>query len=58
MQRNISDNVQLGQSLNPLKDSLEVEPVGYSADFNNMLNKLDKLMVNLWMLIWWDVYQV
>ena len=43
MQRNISDNVQLGQSVNPLKDTLVVESVDYSADFNNMLHKLDKL---------------
>ena len=35
--------MQLGQSLNPLKDSLGVESVDYSADFNNMVNKLDKL---------------
>ena len=44
MQRNISDNV-LGQSLNPLKNSFGVESVDCSADFNNMLNKLDKLKI-------------
>ena len=32
MKRNINDNVQLGQSLKPLKDSLGVESVDYSAD--------------------------
>ena len=37
--------MQLGQSLNPLKDSLEVEPVDYSPDFNDMLNKLNKLKI-------------
>ena len=45
MQKNISNNVQLGKSLNPLKDSLGVESVDYSADFNNMVNKLDKLKI-------------
>ena len=43
MQRNINGNVQLGQPLNPFKDSLGVESVDYLADFNNILNKLDKL---------------
>ena len=37
--------MQLGQSLNPLKDKLEVEPVDYSPDFNDMLNKLNKLKI-------------
>ena len=45
MKRNINNNVQLGQSLKPLKDSLGVESVDYSADFNNILNKLDKLKI-------------
>ena len=34
--------MQVGQSLNSLKDGLGVESVDYSADFNNMSNKLDK----------------
>ena len=54
MQRNISDNVQLGQSVNPLKDTLVVESVDYSADFNNMLHKLNLnfyMIADLWMLI-------
>ena len=37
--------MQLGQSLNPLKDSLGVEAVDYSPDFNDMLNKLNKLKI-------------
>ena len=45
MKRNINNNVQLGQSLKPLKDSLGVESVDYSADFSNILNKLDKLKI-------------
>ena len=45
MKRNINNNVQLGQSWKPLKDSLGVESVDYSADFNNILNKLDKLKI-------------
>ena len=31
--------------MNPLKDSLKVGSVDFSVDFNNMLNKLDKLKV-------------
>ena len=33
----------LEKNLNPLDDSLGVESVDYSADFNSMLKKLDKL---------------
>ena len=54
MQRNISNNVQLGQSLNSLKDSSGIESVDYSAGFSNMLNKLDLsfyMIADLWMLI-------
>lgn len=45
MQRNISNNVQLSQSSNPLKDAMGVESVDYLADFNNMLEKIDKLKI-------------
>ena len=44
MQRDITDKVQLAQNLNPLKDATGIKPVDYSADFDNMLQKLDKLM--------------
>ena len=43
MQFQINDNVQLAQSLNPLNDVVKVQSIDYSADFNDMLNKLDKL---------------
>ena len=43
MQRDITDKVQLAQNLNPLKDAMGVESFGYSADFDNMIQKLDKL---------------
>ena len=43
MQRYITDKVQLAQNLNPLKDAMGDESTKYSADFDNMLQKLDKL---------------
>ena len=43
MQLQINDNVQLAQSLIPLNDVVKVQSIDYSADFNDMLNKLDKL---------------
>lgn len=43
MQLQINDNVQLAQSLNRLNDVVKVQSIDYSADFNDMLNKLDKL---------------
>ena len=43
MQLHINDNVQLVQSLNPLNDVVKVQSIHYLADFNDMLNKLDKL---------------
>ena len=39
MQRDISNSMQLAQSLNPLKDSIRVESTDYSVDFKNMLTK-------------------
>ena len=35
--------MQLAQDLNHLKDDMGDESVKYSADFDNMLQKLDKL---------------
>lgn len=43
MQLQINDNVQLAQSLNPLNDVVKVQSIDYSADFNDIFNKLDKL---------------
>ena len=43
MQRYVADKVQLAQNLNPLKDAMGDESTEYSADFDNMLQKLDKL---------------
>ena len=39
--------------LNPLTDNLGVKSVDYSADFNNMLNKLNLnsyMIADLWMV--------
>ena len=43
MQRYITDTVQLAQNLNHLKDDMGDESIKYSADFDNMLQELDKL---------------
>ena len=43
MQRNISDNVKLGQPLDPLKDATGVDSVDFSGDIDHLLKKLDKL---------------
>ena len=37
MQENISNNVQIAQTLSPLKDAMGVETVDYSTYFDNML---------------------
>ena len=54
MQFQINDNVQLAQSLNPLNDVVKVQSIDYSADFNDMLNKLNYdsyICKELWILI-------
>ena len=43
MKRKINDNVRLPQLLALLNDVGKVEIIDYSADFNDMLNNLDKL---------------
>ena len=43
MKRKINDNVRLPQLLTLLNDVGKVEIIDYSADFNDMLNNLDKL---------------
>ena len=43
MQANVSNKVKLGQSLDPLQDATGVDSVDFSADFDNLLKKLDKL---------------
>ena len=43
MKRKINDNVRLPQLLTLLNDWGKVEIIDYSADFNDMLNNLDKL---------------
>lgn len=43
MKRKINNNVRLPQLLTLLNDVGKVEIIDYSADFNDMLNNLDKL---------------
>lgn len=43
MQEPISDNVQPAQSLNPVRDIQRVAAVDSNPDFDNMLDKVDKL---------------
>ena len=43
MQRDINFKVQFGQNLNLLNDALGIESVDYSADFDGMFKKLNKL---------------
>ena len=43
MKWKINDNVRLPQLLTLLNDVGKVEIIDYSADFNDMLNNLDKL---------------
>lgn len=48
MQRDITDKVPVGQNLKAFDDSLDFEFVNYSADFDSMLEKLDKLPIFVW----------
>lgn len=43
MQEPISDNVQPAQSLNPVRDIQRVAAVDSNPDFDNILDKVDKL---------------
>lgn len=43
MQEPISNNVQPAQSLNPVRDIQRVAAVDSNPDFDNMLDKVDKL---------------
>ena len=60
--RDITSKVLFGQNLNPLDDSLGVEAVDYSADFDSMLKRLDKLKIyrkkKRWILNYYVIFQV
>ena len=43
MQEAISDNLQLDQSLNPIRDKQKVPAIDDNPDFNDLLDKVDKL---------------
>ena len=45
MQAAKSNRVHLGENLNPLKDAQGVESIDFSADIDNLIEKLDKLSV-------------
>ena len=45
MQAAKSNRVHLGENLNPLKDVQGVESIDFSADIDNLIEKLDKLSV-------------
>ena len=43
MQSARSNRVKLGENSNPLEDATGVDAVDFSADLDNLINKLDKL---------------
>ena len=45
MQAAKSNRVHLGENLNPLKDAQGIESIDFSADIDNLIEKLDKLSV-------------
>ena len=47
MQREISNKVQLGENLNPLKDLPKVPAIDNTSDLKDVFRKVDKLG-NLW----------
>ena len=42
MQEQISDDVQLVQSLNPIRDTQKVPTIDGDPDFDDLLDKVDK----------------
>ena len=43
MKSKINNNIQLGQSLNPLNDVVKVPSVDNSSDLKDIFTKIDKL---------------
>ena len=47
MQREISNKVQLGENLNPLKDIIKISAIDNTSDLKDVFKKVDKFG-NLW----------